>query len=264
MKIVFTVMCSFWSLLAVAQPSSQKPLRVLFIGNSYTYYHNMPQIVTGIAASMGNVLVTDQSTVGGYTLRQHTANTTTLSKITQGTPDYNNQKARSSWDYVVIQEHSQLPSNPREKVSREVEPYVSTLDSTIHTHNPTAQLIFYQTWGRKNGDSARCADWNAVCTYEGMDSLTATTYRDLAQKHAGLLAPVGAVWKYLREHHPTLELYSADESHPSEAGSYAAACCFYTVLFNKNPADIPYNYTLNSTDATRIREAVKAVIFDTK
>ena len=32
-----------------------KELRVLFIGNSYTYYHDVPNIVTGLAQASGNV-----------------------------------------------------------------------------------------------------------------------------------------------------------------------------------------------------------------
>jgi hypothetical protein len=70
------------------------------------------------------------------------------------------------------------------------------------------------------------------------------------------------VWHYLRNNNASIELYSADESHPSEAGSYAAACSFYTVMFRKNPANISFDYTLNSTDAANIRNAVKAVVFD--
>ncbi|HTN18196.1 MAG TPA: PKD domain-containing protein, partial [Chitinophagaceae bacterium] len=61
---------------------------------------------------------------------------------------------------------------------------------------------------------------------------------------------------------PGIELYDADESHPSQAGSYAAACCFYTALFRKNPIAISYNYTLSTADAADIRTAVKAVAYD--
>lgn len=262
MKYYFCFLFYSIGLVTYAQPRVSKPVKVLFIGNSYTYYNSMPQICVGIAASMGDVLVTEQSTVGGYTLRQHVGNSNTLEKIVQGTPDYNNQKARSSWDFVVLQEHSQLPSNPKNAIERDVYPYVNKLDSTIHVYNPEAKLVFYRTWGRKNGDASRCAEWPSVCTYLGMDSLLAKTYTSLAAEHDAFLSPVGDVWKYLREHYPSLELYNADESHPSEVGSYAAACCFYTIFFKKNPSLIQYNYTLSNEDAENIRKAVKVVVFD--
>ena len=164
----------------------------------------------------------------------------------------------------MIQEHSQLPSNPKAEILKDTYPYVDFLDSTIHAHNPDAKLIFYRTWGRKNGDQARSKKLPQVGTYAGMDSLTALTYQEMAIKYNGLLSPVGAVWKYIRDHHPTIELYNEDESHPSEAGSYAAACTFYSILFKKDPESIPFNYTLNSRDASAIRRAVKVAISEGK
>jgi PKD repeat protein len=53
-----------------------------------------------------------------------------------------------------------------------------------------------------------------------------------------------------------------DESHPSLAGSYAAACCFYALIFNENPMDISYNAGLNPSVASDIRNAVKLVFSD--
>jgi hypothetical protein len=262
MKLKTVFFFFLFPLLTSAQSPLPRPLKVLFIGNSYTYYNHLPQLCAGIAASMSDVLITDQSTVGGYTLRQHVANANTQARIQEGTPDYTQSKARSSWDYVVLQEHSQLPSNPIETVEKDVFPYVHSLDSIIHVYNPDSKLIMYCTWGRKNGDASRCPDWPAVCTYTGMDSLLALRYAQMARVHHALLSPVGAVWKYIRDTYPAIELYTQDESHPSEAGSYAAACCFYTVLFKKDPALIPYNYTLSSSDAARIREAVKKVVYN--
>lgn len=262
MKSLYTIFICFISLLSFSQTSSVKPVKVLFIGNSYTYYHNMPQICIGMAASTGDVLITDQSTVGGYRLSQHCADSTTLAKIKKGSTDYNNNKASTSWDYVVVQEHSQLPSNPADEIEKNVLPYAHFLDSLIHLYNVTAHTVFYQTWGRKNGDSSRCAKWTPVCTYSGMDSLLQLNYAMLAKKNNALLSPVGSVWKYIREQYPAIELYYKDESHPSAAGSYAAACCFYTLFIKKDPMLITYNYTLTTKEAATIRKVVKKIVYD--
>ncbi len=243
-----------------AQDASIK--KVLFIGNSYIYYNNLPQICVGIAASMGDVLITDQSTVGGYSLKQHFTDTNTINKIKKGTQDYNNNKARMDWDYVVLQEQSTLLSYPDDAVERNVFTYVHYLDSTITKYNPTSKKIFYMTWGRKNGDKSRCATWPPACTYKGMDSIIALNYTLLAKKENGLLSPVGQVWNQLREKFPLLELYNADESHPSESGSYAAACSFYTILFGKDPVAIKYNYTLKPEIAADIRKVVQQVVYN--
>ena len=96
---------------------------------------------------------------------------------------------------------------------------------------------FLPDWGRKNGDVSRCDKWPLVCTYKGMDSLLQINYTMMAKRYNSILSPVGSVWKYIRENYPSIELYNSDESHPSEAGSYAAACCFYT-LFYKNSSNV--------------------------
>jgi hypothetical protein len=132
----------------------------------------------------------------------------------------------------------------------------------INAQNAHAETLFYRTWGRKNGDAANCATWPPVCTYNGMDSLLHARYMTMASSTHAVVSPVGAVWKYIRQHYPTIELYQADESHPSAAGSYAAACCFYTTIFRRNPLSVPYNYSLSAIEAENIRNAVKIVVYD--
>ena len=225
--------------------------RALFIGNSYTSVNNLPQMVADIAASAGDTLLFDSSTPGGYTLQGHSSNATSLSKIASG-----------NWDYVVLQEQSQFPSFPISQVETEVFPFAHILDSLINAKNSCVETVFYLTWGRKNGDASNCASWPPVCTYSGMDSLLNMRYRMMADSNKAILSPVGAVWKYIRQNFPSIELYQSDESHPSIAGTYAAACSFYATLFRKDPTAITFNSTLSAKDAADIRIASKLVVYD--
>jgi hypothetical protein len=225
--------------------------RALFLGNSYTAYNNLPQLVADAAASAGDVLLFGSNTPGGYTLQGHSTNATSQALIATGT-----------WDYVVLQEQSQAPSFPLSQVEAQVFPFAALLDDQIHAANPCAETVFFMTWGRKNGDASNCATWPPVCTYAGMDSLLNLRYRMMAEANDAILSPVGAVWRYIRTHYPTLELYQSDESHPSAAGSYAAACSFYAALFRKDPTTIAFNSSLPPADAALIRDAAKAVVFD--
>jgi hypothetical protein len=225
--------------------------RALFLGNSYTAYNNLPQLVADAAASVGDVLLFGSNTPGGYTLQGHSTNATSQALMATGT-----------WDYVVLQEQSQAPSFPLSQVEAQVFPFAALLDDQIHAANPCAETVFFMTWGRKNGDASNCATWPPVCTYAGMDSLLNLRYRMMAEANDAILSPVGAVWRYIRTHYPTLELYQSDESHPSAAGSYAAACSFYAALFRKDPTTIAFNSSLPPADAALIRDAAKAVVFD--
>ncbi len=225
--------------------------RALFLGNSYTEVNNLPQMVADVSTSTGDTLLFDSNTPGGYTLQGHSTNAISLAKIAKG-----------NWDYVVLQEQSQYPSFPISQVEKEVFPYAHFLDSVINAKNPCGETVFYMTWGRKNGDASNCASWPPVCTYLGMDSLLNLRYRMMADSNNAILSPVGAVWKYIRQNFPLIELYLSDESHPSVAGTYAAACCFYTTLFRKDPTAITFNSTLSSSDAANIRAAAKLIVYD--
>jgi hypothetical protein len=247
MKFIFKLcLIGIWS-TSLAQNQSKK---VLFIGNSYTYVNNLPQLIKDVSLSVGDTLVFDSSTPGGYTFQSHTTNSTTLSKIASG-----------GWDYVVLQEQSQLPSFPISQVEVEVFPFAQRLDSLIHSSNPCAKTAFYMTWGRKNGDASNCPFLPILCTYTGMDSLLNLRYRMMAESNMAELAPVGAVWRYLQENRPSLNLYQSDESHPSLAGSYAAACTFYSLFFRKDPTLISVDAGLPASDAEAIRLAAKTIVY---
>ncbi len=237
-------------LLSITQLQSQTK-RVLFIGNSYTSVNNLPQTIASVASSVGDNLIFDSNTPGGYRFMDHATNPTTLQKIGIG-----------NWDYVVLQEQSQYPSFPDWQVEQDVYPYAQSLNNAILNANQCTETIFYMTWGRKNGDAQNCPNLPEVCTYLGMDNLLNARYRTMAQDNNAILSPVGAVWRYIRQNFPTIELYQADESHPSVAGTYAAACAFYTVIYRKDPTLITFNSTLSASVAQNIKNATKLVVYN--
>lgn len=247
-KFILLVIFSFLSLLCLGQTLTKK---VLFLGNSYTYSNDLPQLIANAAQSTNDVLLFESNTPGGYRLQDHNSNSTSLTKIAQG-----------NWDFVVLQEQSQLPSFPINQVNTQVFPYATSLNNLIVSQNPCAETVFFMTWGRQNGDSQNCAVFPSVCTYEGMDDLLRERYMTMTVNNQAIVSPVGAVWRYLRTLSPALNLYVSDGSHPSLLGSYAAACTFYTTLFRKDPTLITFNSSLTETDANTIKAAVKAVVFD--
>lgn len=231
--------------------SAQTTRKVLFVGNSYIYTNDLPNMIKTLASDCGDTLEYSQSTPGGCTFQNHLSNSTTLSLIQQG-----------GWDHVVLQEQSQLPSFPYSQVQNECFPYASQLCEAIRESAPQAGIVFFMTWGRRDGDASNCANYPPLCTYEGMDSLLCARYTEMAEQNHAALSPVGRVWNHLRNEHPEIELYSSDGSHPSAVGSYAAAVTFYTILFRKNPSCISNDLTLDAAVAQSIRETVEQVVYD--
>jgi len=245
--LVVILVCLAFSTLGIAQDT----VTALFLGNSYTHRNSMPTLVDAFAKSTGDRVLYKDNTPGGFTLGEHLTNTTTTNLIKS-----------KNWDFVVLQEQSQLPSFPDADVQKWVYPAAKGLTDLVKANDSCTDVVFYRTWGRKNGDSKNCPFWPPVCTYEGMDSLLALRYQTMANDNGGLVSPVGEVWQKMRTHYPSVELYKADESHPSEIGSYAAACCFYTLFFRKDPTLNSFKYSLSDSTANRIKRFTKQVVFN--
>lgn len=241
--IVFTVLL----LGAGSTVTAQVTRHVLFLGNSYTGVNNLPQMIQDAALSAGDTLIYDSYTPGGYQLVDHYQDPVSLAKIQSG-----------GWEYVVLQGQSQEPIT----YSSDFNNGGHALHDQIKQYNPCAVTKTYMTWGRKNGDAANCPFFPVMCTYEGMDTTLRDRYLALTESLNGEVSPVSVVWKYLRQNHPAIELYQADESHPSAEGSYAAACSFYAAIFKKDPTLITFNSGINATDASVIRDAAKLCVYD--
>ena len=118
-------------LITLLELQNTNALKVLFIGNSYTYVNDVPasklaicllfvyflciqffvyisSVVKELATSAGEILDYDQHTEGGWTLNKHANSETTLNKIRQG-----------GWDVVILQGHSQETSNKNETICNE-------------------------------------------------------------------------------------------------------------------------------------------------
>lgn len=230
---------------------SQQTKSALFLGNSYTQYNSLPQLVKNLAIAHGNNLLIDSYTPGGYTFQGHSTNTTSLNKI----------KAQA-WDFVVLQEQSQIPSFPPSQVQTDCYPYAAILNDSILANNPCTEPLFYMTWGRKNGDASNCGFYPPICTYDGMQQRLTESYLELAEDNNASVAPVGVAWKQVRTLYPTINLYNPDESHPSLEGSYLAACVIYVSMFKQTVVGNTYISTLDSLTAYRLQTIASGTVLD--
>jgi hypothetical protein len=219
---------------------------VLFIGNSYTHYFEMPQLLAGMAESAGCTLKAEVVAPGGSRLASHAESGETLGAI--GSRD---------WDAVVLQNFSQLPSQPVEDVRSKTFPAIRTLVDAIVENNPKTSLYFYVTWGRRDGDSEQCKDQSLVCSFEGHTAALQRGYSMYADEFQGTLANVGATWAQVKRSRRApfahRDLYSRDGSHPSLMGSYLAASVFFTTFFKASPEGLSYPQGLSEASARYIQ-----------
>jgi uncharacterized protein DUF4886 len=210
------VIVTFASATAVRADDAAQPLRILFIGNSYTYFNNLPVMLERIAASATppRKIETKAVVVGGATLRQHWEKKTALGVIQS-----------ENWDFVVLQEQSSLgvtfmiDGQTRITDYTEFHKYVRLFDEAIRKKG--AKTVLYGTWARKDAPQ----EDQAMLDY---------AFASIAKELHAVLVPAGITWQAVRKAKPSIELYNADGSHPSPAGTYLTASCFLATLLNES------------------------------
>lgn len=230
-------------------------LSVLFIGNSYTYYNNMPTVIfEGIAKSAGYDCYVKAITMGGHSLHQHADihdGTGYKVGVELLTSDY-------AYDYVVLQEQSMRPATNDLATFYDA---VRNLDERIRAMH--AQPILYSTWGRR-GDSDYLT--STGMTNESMTWKLAASYTAIGEE---LNIPVGYVGLAFFEVYTGdsgIELYDPDTSHPSYAGSYLAAMTLFAKITGVDPTTVDYNgdpSVLSAKDAAVLKQAAKNAVFNT-
>lgn len=231
-----------------AQSTAKK---VLWIGNSYTYVNDLPNLFRLLALSGGDSIIVDSSAPGGYTFADHTTNTTTLQKL-----------AMNNNDFIVLQAQSQEPSFPPFQVNTETFPYAAQLDSLAHLGSPCSQTVFYMTWGRKYGDAQNCPNYPPLCTFQGMNNRLRSSYKQMADDNEAIVSPAGVAWRTSWETDSTINLWSSDNSHPSLAGSYLTACVFYSTILRKSPVGLSYHAGLADSIASFLQQVAHQTVLD--
>lgn len=242
-------LASLFLLLLIDSAQAQK--RILFIGNSYTAANNLPQLVSDLAASLGDSMIYGVNSPGGYTFELHSSDAITLSLIQS-----------QAWDFVVLQEQSQRPSFPQSQVAVEVYPFARQLDSLILLNNTCTETVFFMTWGRKYGDASNCAVWPPVCTYSGMQNQLRFSYLQMANDNSALVAPCGMAWQQSFSADSSINLWVSDNSHPSVEGSYLNACVFYATLFRRSPVGATFTAGLSPTVSAHLQQVAHQTVFD--
>lgn len=205
--------------LALAR-SDRDGLRVLFVGNSLTYYNSMPALVGKLAAADEGAqpIFAVWYTAPGWTLRG-----------AAGDDELRALLDEVHWNAVVLQEQSGLASGSL----TESEPFARDLQRRAEASG--ARTIVFMNWLNRN------------------DS-------DLAERLSVPLAPVAVAWYEAQQRRPDLNLWASDGRHPNRSGSYLAACVFYATLTGRDPTQSAFSGGLEESEARFLRRVASEVV----
>jgi len=224
--------------------SDRQGLRVLFVGNSLTYYNSMPTLVQQLAAAdQGAQPIIVSMTRGGWRLQQfsHDDRLAALLKDVR-------------WDVVILQEQSQLLSFSPESRRRETFPYARALQTKIESAG--GRTLLFTTWAHENGDRRNVPG----DTFAAMEARLEQGYADLAATLSTPVAPVGPAWAEALRREPGLELWNGDGTHPSRLGSYLTACVFYVILTGRDPAASGFTAGIEPSEARFLQQVATDVV----
>jgi hypothetical protein len=235
--------------LMIGKPAgtAQYALRILFIGNSYTYYNDMPRQLALIAASdpANQIEFTIQSVArGGITLQEL----------------WDDGRAREllrnqHWDYVVLQQQSFWAMSPASII--ETLKLIRVFDQEIKAAG--AHTLIFTTWARKPGSSWYSDKKTATFlrSPEYMQKQFSMHTQDIAARVGATAIPVGEYWAYATSAYPDIDLYLVDGTHPSAAGAYLTALAFYRYFSGHAPTQVTYHPgEISTDDATKLRSVV--------
>lgn len=229
--------------LDLKKPEEPIPLQpnILFLGNSYIYVNDMPGMFSELSRSGGIDAQVFEYSDGGYHLSYFVDPQDPLgAEAVSALQNY-------TWDYVILQEQSSLSTYP-ENVETEMLPAATELDALIR--QAQGQTAFLMTWAYKNGNEWKENGNTLKTSREEMQTQLADTYIQISQKLDALLAPAGIAFMRCAEAYPDIELWDEEDNmHPTQAGTYLAACILYAALYNETPVGLPFTADLDGNTA---------------
>ena len=229
--------------------TSQDTTKVLFVGNSYTYFWNLPQVVEAMATSRNIPLIARQSTQGGVNLGHHFRGARNLKT--------DSITLSRDWTHVILQDHSLRAVDHKDSLQYYIE-RLQKKNSTLGI-----KTILYMTWAR---------NYNPLMILKIGEG-----YKSVGSEIGIPVVPVGQIWDTALKLRPDLQLYDKDGSHPSPLGTYLTACSFFQYLTQTSPVGLPsrlmsrdkngeklYLIIVSPSDAAFCQEVVEQFIKENK
>ena len=262
MKKIILVLISIVIFSCKSQTKISKDvINVLIVGNSLTYYHNMPQTLQEILKETDPHINIEQSTFPGMPLSGHLNQIITSSsesevstrlKMTGEKTETEKKIEEKKWDIIILQTGTisvLIPENRRYKINNAIS------DIRRLVNNPKCKFILFNTWASKDEypkeycypctlidesiESAKCCS-PVINNLRQEVSVINEAYEKLATDNNLIRSDNGTKFFETQLKHPEIELYD-DNSHPSKFGSFLNACIFYQMLTDKKASALNYN-----------------------
>lgn len=234
----------FWH-LRDGKPAVWQTLKVLFVGNSFTYYSDIPSLFGQIARGAGESAVVESVTQGAWTLTKFADENDEFGKVVD-----EKLKSNDDYDVVVLQEQSTRPLDNYDGFLSAAK----ALKDKINATQKSCKIYLYSTWGYP--DEAT----NRHLTVVEMEKSIRTAYENAASTLNVKISYVGSAFSKVYTEHPELNLYYTDNKHPSYTGAFLSASVHVATILGVDPRGSEFVGELDESAANVLKEAAYEVV----
>ncbi|MDC3298164.1 hypothetical protein OAU99_02180, partial [Candidatus Poseidoniaceae archaeon] len=252
----------------------QGPADILLMGNSYVASNSLHNLIDGVMSAASTPANVSSLNGGGMLLSQHASN------VASSGHQWNTTLNNGVWDWVVLQDQSQVPGLPRTDTY-----WINSNDGAVELaeviEDNGGETVLMMTWGRRAGDGAN--PWHGYnqrfSNFSNMQDELASGYLDYrdnitANGDTAWVAPVGLAFEHIHDKivseggTPTnsgntfYNLYTGDGSHPSLSGSYLAAVVIYATITGDDPVGLSHSTSLSNSLVLELQQAAAATVFN--
>jgi len=252
MKKATTLFILLFSTLLYSQEKNNKKEEILFVGNSFTYFWNLPSIVEKMAGERGLNWNVTQSTASGATLKQHWYEEKSLST--------KQLILNNSFSKVIFQENSKYPIVAIDTTKKYYDEFIKLIPSNTG-------IYFYSTWMYPKIDNKN-RDLNK-------QNIVEKNLNKYGIGDSSILTLVGKAFDQFNLKHQKYNLLSEDFKHQNANGTYLAACVIFSTLSNQSSIGLSRKYfgkdnnnkkiyyiLIDSSVAKKCQEISDSVVFN--
>ena len=243
MRIKHLILLTF---LYSISSNAQDTTKVLFIGNSITYFNNMPQTFESIANSKGDPTEVTMYAPGGTGFINHVND-----------PNVFNYFQQEQWDYVVLQPGSNESPGYSEPINQTLA-RARILKDSILFYSPCAKILYYEisygVWGNTSAN---------LNSYNNTMDLIRSNLEYLSDSTKLFFTPAGEVMRAAWNNNQTKMLWGGNgDIHPNAKGSYMIACAFYAAIFQKSSFGTYIISTLTQIEASNYQQLADTIVLN--
>ena len=215
-------------------PEQDEEIKFLFVGNSSTYYFNIPIRFIELAEAAGKKIDVTYCCAGDSHLTQWADDT-----LVNHGQVLKAKLLEKKYDYVVLQDHSSTDFNKSKAAIDIIKPLIE---------QNGAEMVLYMRYSSSDDINQRIA--SAYRHYQNYTSLA-------KEFNVSKVAPAAEAFLIVNQRYPEINLYHTDNSHHSNVGSYLIACVWAITYLGIDVTDVPYYASLDIETATKLKECAK-------